>query len=207
MSSLKKLVMMANQIDDQPALPDGFIELEYLENSGTQYINLPITWNEVMDFIVEAQVTSLNSPNRAVLGSSTSASPTACWGYYSGSIREWQWSTGVSPLKRITANIQLSHNQAGNVQGADGNIYIHETGEDIKTALNTFAPVNSVVLFRSGTDRYSLGRIFSLSFNNGDKNYIPALRVSDSKPGMYDLISGQFFTNQGTGEFTYKIKE
>lgn len=30
---------------------------------------------------------------------------------------------------------------------------------------------------------------------------IPCYRKTDNKPGMYDLISGQFFTNQGTGEF------
>jgi hypothetical protein len=36
-------------------------------------------------------------------------------------------------------------------------------------------------------------------------NLIPALRIADSKPGMYDLVSGQFFVNQGTGEFTYGL--
>lgn len=31
--------------------------------------------------------------------------------------------------------------------------------------------------------------------------YYPCYRKSDNKPGMYDIVSGQFFTNQGTGEF------
>ena len=31
--------------------------------------------------------------------------------------------------------------------------------------------------------------------------FIPAKRNSDSAIGMYDTVSGQFFTNQGTGEF------
>lgn len=35
------------------------------------------------------------------------------------------------------------------------------------------------------------------------RDFIPVLRKSDSKPGMYDLVSGQFFVNQGTGEFSY----
>lgn len=33
-------------------------------------------------------------------------------------------------------------------------------------------------------------------------NLIPARRNSDNVLGMYDLVSGQFFTNQGTGTFT-----
>jgi hypothetical protein len=35
------------------------------------------------------------------------------------------------------------------------------------------------------------------------RDLIPVIRLADSKPGMYDLVSGQFLTNQGTGEFTY----
>ena len=31
----------------------------------------------------------------------------------------------------------------------------------------------------------------------------PALRLQDSKPGLYDLVGNIFYTNQGTGEFLY----
>ena len=34
-------------------------------------------------------------------------------------------------------------------------------------------------------------------------NYIPAVRNSDLKPGMYEVATGEFKTNEGTGEFTY----
>lgn len=34
-------------------------------------------------------------------------------------------------------------------------------------------------------------------------NYIPALRDSDSKPGLYDVVAGEFKVNNGTGEFLY----
>jgi len=32
---------------------------------------------------------------------------------------------------------------------------------------------------------------------------IPALRISDTTPGLYDIICGIFYTNAGTGEFLY----
>lgn len=32
-------------------------------------------------------------------------------------------------------------------------------------------------------------------------NLVPCYRKSDSKPGMYDTVSGKFYTNAGTGEF------
>lgn len=33
--------------------------------------------------------------------------------------------------------------------------------------------------------------------------FVPALRDSDSKPGLYDTVNGVFYTNKGTGEFQY----
>ena len=35
------------------------------------------------------------------------------------------------------------------------------------------------------------------------RNFIPCLRNSDNKPGMFDTVSGTFFTNVGTGEFLW----
>lgn len=45
--------------------------------------------------------------------------------------------------------------------------------------------------------------IYTLQFYDGNLkfNLIPCRRKSDNKPGMYDTVSGEFFTNQGTGEF------
>lgn len=35
------------------------------------------------------------------------------------------------------------------------------------------------------------------------KNFVPCLRKTDNELGMYDTISKQFYTNQGTGKFGY----
>lgn len=35
------------------------------------------------------------------------------------------------------------------------------------------------------------------------REFIPALRVSDSKPGLYDTVNSVFYTNAGSGEFLY----
>ena len=36
--------------------------------------------------------------------------------------------------------------------------------------------------------------------NNLVRNFIPCKRKSDNKPGLYDLVEGKFYTNQGSGE-------
>lgn len=35
--------------------------------------------------------------------------------------------------------------------------------------------------------------------NNLIRDYKPVVRISDNKPGLYDKVSGQFYTNQGSG--------
>ena len=50
------------------------------------------------------------------------------------------------------------------------------------------------------------GRIYSCKISDGDtlvRNFIPCVRKSDSKPGLFDVVNGQFYTNAGTGEFSY----
>ena len=34
------------------------------------------------------------------------------------------------------------------------------------------------------------------------RSFVPALRNSDNKPGMYDTVTGTFYTNAGSGEFS-----
>lgn len=46
--------------------------------------------------------------------------------------------------------------------------------------------------------------IYEMRFYTSDKllmEFIPCVRKSDSKPGMYDTVTKTFYTNAGSGEF------
>ena len=34
------------------------------------------------------------------------------------------------------------------------------------------------------------------------RHFIPCCRIADSEPGMYDIVGGRFYPNEGTGSFT-----
>jgi len=42
-----------------------------------------------------------------------------------------------------------------------------------------------------------------LENGNPVRDYIPCIRKCDSKPGLFDLVTYNFYTNSGSGEFTY----
>lgn len=55
--------------------------------------------------------------------------------------------------------------------------------------------------------RMIAGRIeYMKMFESGNpvRDFVPALRKSDSKPGMLDLVTNTLYVNQGTGEFGYE---
>lgn len=58
--------------------------------------------------------------------------------------------------------------------------------------------------YYESADYIATVRFYSVQlYNNGvlDGNFIPARRDSDGELGMYDTVTGTFFTNSGTGEF------
>ena len=71
----------------------------------------------------------------------------------------------------------------------------------------------SIYMFAVNKDNNPLllsGAILCIAFCKiWDNNYlvrdfVPCIRKSDNKPGMFDLVSREFFVNQGTGEFGYE---
>ena len=49
-----------------------------------------------------------------------------------------------------------------------------------------------------------IGKIYYcqiFTYNTVVRNFIPCYRESDNKPGLYDLVNNEFYTNQGTGDF------
>lgn len=47
-----------------------------------------------------------------------------------------------------------------------------------------------------------IGYVFIVDSTEYVRKFYPVYRKIDRKPGMYDIIGNQFYTNQGTGEFT-----
>lgn len=211
MNSFKKLIMMANQIDDKPSLPNDYIQLEHLEFTGTQWIDTRITPILSDEIEFECIVKKPSTSTWAVFGSGDGNTiwifivslfkDTSIGGYYK------YFESGSA---RFTTNIQHSKD-ALNIFECKNDGYFYVNGVRYYSTPNTFKDVElSTPLYigtRGNKTQFFTGIIgkFKLMDKNGKLklNLIPALRIADSKPGMYDLVTGQFFTNKGTGEFSY----
>ena len=110
-------------------------------------------------------------------------------------------NTGITPTANTWYNAKINWLNDGYLN-LDGTTWDAGTNTIESNNLLIFARVNiadnSIAVSESRINRYKI--------SDGDKaihDYIPALRIADSKPGLYDAITGAFLTNAGTGEFTY----
>lgn len=190
-------------------LPSGYTKLNYLESTGTQYIDTGVIANQDTGIEMKYEVTKIQSNLNFGLV------PFGARETYKK--RQFLIYSPVNDAKQVyycygnnfrIANTSLSVNKAVDVS-IRGNIW--------KTSLfeHTFAksvfetPYNLSLFVQnckptSGFD--GCLKIYFTQIYDKDKlikDFIPAKRISDNVVGMYDKISKKFFINQGTGEFLY----
>lgn len=178
--------------------PEGFARVEWIQSDGQQYIDTGIYTN---DYGVRCKV-QLASGAMAFGGDWNSEKQGSTlyksYAYYK------QENTAVS-IKNIgeAAYSDISFNR---------NVIVIDTEPKIITpsAGTTAQMDNSLKLFRTGNEgwlnpvRFKDNIvIFEGSTQNVILSLMPVIRLSDSKPGYYDARSKHFFTNAGTGEFTF----
>lgn len=182
-------------------LPSGYTQLEYIESTGTQYIDTGIaTTNNNLGFMLEAM--PLTSADVYPIGSRAIGGGTRFFGIRSQSSTTYSYgwenyaSTAASQ-SYVNVRTTMSLNWLNSKKVAIGNDSKNLTTADIANGRNiTLFGVNGQLLWT--------GRIYRAQISEGNEiiaNFIPVMRNSDSKVGMYDTVTRQFFTNAGTGQF------
>lgn len=185
-----------------PELPPQYKRVAYLQSSGTQYISTGLTYVYGYKAHMELLDNPLPYDNLGYLGWWNSASQNNIQSY-SINYRRYIVTRGTN---NATYDIGTEMNGIITVDGT--NISVNgrsHTG-------NAIPPDIGVQFLLFGYNR-STGvincagscRIFGIEFWDSNhqtvKKFIPCVRASDNKPGMYETMTKSFCVNQGTGEF------
>lgn len=191
------------------ALPDGYKQLAYIQSTGTQYIALSKSPNVIGRLVID--FIPMKSGTRQI--------PVGSWSSSSGVNYILQHNTsnalditvtGVTKsnvsgkILTIGARYVYDYNPNGNEITLNGEKYCNTSGYASTTrALYLFASNDSSdgAYCKSSTKVYSL-KIYDKS-GNLTEDYVPAMRISDSVVGLYDVVQNTFKTNSGTGTFSY----
>ena len=198
-------------------LPAGYTELEYLESTGTQYIDTGVNIGENIQTKVKFGKTT-NSFSRFgfVIGGG---------GHYQGLVTRTSTNSYYSSMYSSSQNtivmsipdnvFEITFNTQGH------KVILNNTASYDLVLLSPYEISNTIGIFRTpggSSTNNGIGKVYSFVITDNLTNYIlfngiPVRRDSDGVLGMYDLADANpataFHTNAGTGTFIageYKIK-
>ena len=176
-------------------LPAGYREVEYLQSNGSQIIKTGITASNELGLHYKIYDTS---GRFGVLGANDnlrhhSYDSSALYGY---ATRGWESMT-LNTVTEAKINYFNDHS-------------IYKNGTFLRSDLPTTAWDTEMEYYlfarnfrTDGTaSPYWSGRIYFFKMTVGNelvRDFIPCVRISDSKPGLYDVVNKYFYINQGTG--------
>jgi len=175
-------------------LPSEYTELQYIESTGTQWIDTGISVGDTICFNYKA---SPQERNQLSISSYVNKGVTGLVVWQSGGYINFRYKSN-NIVETYTAGIPYDLDKIYNILFNENNKFYID-GVLAYTKTNTID--TSGVLVTGHYDKvYNLwvksNTDGSLIFNG-----IPCRRNSDNVLGMYDTVSGTFFTNAGTGEF------
>jgi hypothetical protein len=188
-----------------PGLPAEYQEVEYLQSSGTQYIDTGVQPNQDTRVVVDAHVLSVDGISSnglhiaSTIGDGTFYTLYIANGAVVGS-RYGKQNPMTLSSNKPTWNKRQVYDKNKNITTVSGyKITANYEKFQHPYGIYLFARNNAGVM-----DFGSVSRIYSCKlYNNGTliRDYVPCCRKSDGKPGMYDLANDVFYVNAGTGEF------
>lgn len=189
-------------------LPSNYQSVEYLESTGTQYIKTNYIANEDIEVNCKYQFTATQQGDSLMFGFKNGNEK-----FYAEFYANTRWYCACrNSAYSSVGRVGLTSSESSMVQTlvlnkntftATGEIYAQPTG-----TLTTDNPIEMYIFAWNnlGNVQYiNKGmRIFYLRITNEEgkyvANFIPCYRKSDNVKGLYDLVEGHFYTNQGTGD-------
>lgn len=185
-----------------------YTELEYIESTGTQYINTGITANNNPSITVNFSMTNNSVETQAVLGCRKQISGAMSYDIFynishNNSFRlDWTGSIKQYVKINLNENINMKLN-------ANGSVIVNGTQyENVKTKTGCYFNILIGNFIDNDGEPRAIGAYAKwkkVEIRENDNLVMDMIPVLDKNnvPCMYDKVNKKFYFNQGTGEFLY----
>lgn len=188
-------------------LPDGYTELEYIQSSGTQYIDTGFKPNQNTRIICDYVLVSIGSTAVALFGARIAYQNTA-FGYWAAgnssaaSIQDDYYSL-INPYTATVINVRATVDKNKNT--TTNSVLGYSKSFEAAAFQSDFA----LFLFAYNTNgkkdnQVGSIRMYSCQIYDNDTlilDYVPCKNETGTI-GLYDVSNGVFYENAGTGSFT-----
>lgn len=188
----------------QSFIPSGYKRVEYLESTGTQWIDSGLTVDGLLEFNTNFELTSKDMYD-CLFGETQGGI-----GYYycfmllsTNNHSYFQYRSNET-----STNVVLPLNTKTNVYTDNGGLFINGIRRINFTKYNFISNTTIPIFAQYGNGvirRFAKVKLYSLKFSKNNKtlrDFIPCLD-NNNRPCMYDTVSKQTYYNEGNGEFLY----
>ena len=184
-------------------LPDGYTQLEYLESTGTQYIDLGFGFQGSDDSEIDFQMTQAPTSAEGIFGGRDTSSARGYMLYAEARTDGFVFLYNNTYITNLNNDWYDRH-----VFKKTGTKIYFDGVANSQTVSASFTQTKHAFLFAWHTEgnqpNRSKTKIFSFTVTRSGSKYcelIPAKRDSDRVLGMYDIVRNKFLTNSGSGSF------
>ena len=185
---------------------DEYQEVEYIETTGTQYIDTKLSMPN--GFHAAFEIEFLKGNTGVILGAEDDSSP-----YnrnYVAINQSGQWEIGMNNYF-LSGTVKVNEKYSVDVSNIIGNTFFYVNGNNIySNSENITGRTSKSLYLLSFNSKYGsklFAKLYNMKiYNDGGTNellrdYIPCYRKEDNSIGMYDLANNIFYDASGTGTF------
>lgn len=203
--------LMWQKAQEQSGLPEGYTAVNYLQSSGTQWIEMGIAPNQNTKAVLKIKINVFESRGATLIGSRTDNNSNDQFTTYiddyggrrflfrmDSQPKAISW-TGLTTDKIYTVTLSGTEMKA---ELEDGTAVFSQT-----FSVSDFTSTATMTLFRAKNvaGSYFSGRIYSCKHYSSDEliqDFVPCLDTN-GVPCMFDFVSQKPFYNKGSGSFTW----
>lgn len=195
------------------SLPEGYIQVEYIESTGTQWIDTGVGGSNnayfEIDFLTKNVVGPSSTDFGTILGAFSGSTSTRL------NLGTWNSSSATTGGEmcwgRNTYNPYITSNKRIQISlvyvSGQGARFITPNGT-VAAATSSYTTGCNIGIFcrnyNGNPDQFSKVQLYSLKLYNGAstvvRDFVPCINPS-GEAGLYDTVNGKFYGNSGTGEF------
>ena len=195
----------AEATQKEDVLPNGYQRVEYIESSGSQYILTDIIPTNTTGMY--AKVVSKNITTDLIYFGTRGSTNARFWvGNYTNKKVYVGWNGNITYYSKVTTTSainEISVNYLNNRKSSVNN-------DVVNSSLATLAEQSYPIAIFAGNNSGTVGlkssiQLYDFKISEGSKithEFIPCYKTSGTVIGLYDIMNGVFYPNNGSGTFT-----
>ena len=198
----RRRAMMMQKAQQGGNLPEGYTAVEYIQSSGTQYIDTGRKLTQDSDITIDFRIVGEINRDAGIFGSRQSALKNNLTLFqnknpivFSGDFSEYQKHRFAAASSLERTKIQI--NKAG--------VWVNDILKKSWSDVADFETPTNGLIFDVGNNNWSGNKAVMrlYSYTDGDAQRLVPCLDANGVPCLYDLIGKMALYNQGAGSFTW----